>query len=65
MEDKTLQILLAAAVVSLIIGLIQNGFPEGCFDSVGIFFALTLILLISIVNNLKKQEQFQMLYKKT
>jgi hypothetical protein len=42
MEDKTLQILLGAAVVSLIIGLIQNGFPEVFFQTQLIRVVMTL-----------------------
>ena len=50
-EDKINQILLVAAIVSVIIGLIKEGFPDGLVDGISIAFALIIITVVSSANN--------------
>ena len=50
-DDKINQILLVAAIVSIIIGLITDGFPEGMVDGVSIGFALIIVTVVGSYNN--------------
>jgi len=50
-EDPINRILCAAAVVSLIIGLIQHGFPEGLLEGTSILVALVIIIVVGSGNN--------------
>lgn len=50
-EDKINQILLVAAIVSVIIGIIKEGFPDGLVDGISIAFALLIITVVSSANN--------------
>jgi len=50
-EDRINRILLLAAIVSIIIGCIKEGFPEGLVDGVSIMLALTIISVVNSVNN--------------
>jgi magnesium-transporting ATPase (P-type) len=56
-EDFILQILLAAALVSLVIGVVKDGWI-GSIDGVSIFMAIIVITLITVVNNYTKDRQF-------
>jgi len=64
LSDPILLILLAAAAVSLIVGLIEdpkNGYTEG----IAIFVAVILVSMIGAGNDYSKQLQFQALEKST
>jgi len=50
-DDPINCILLGAAIVSIIIGLIKNGFPSGLIDGVSIIIALMIIIIVNSVNN--------------
>jgi Ca2+-transporting ATPase len=50
-DDPINCILLGAAIVSIIIGLIKNGFPKGLVDGVSIIIALMIIIIVNSVNN--------------
>lgn len=50
-DDPINCILLGAAIVSIIIGLIKNGFPKGLIDGVSIIIALMIIIIVNSVNN--------------
>jgi len=50
-EDKINQILCAAAIVSIIIGLIQHPFPEGLIEGTSILIALNIIIFVNSGNN--------------
>lgn len=50
-EDPINKILCAAAVVSLIIGLGQHGFPEGMIEGTSILIALVIIIVVNSGNN--------------
>jgi magnesium-transporting ATPase (P-type) len=50
-EDQINRILLGAALVSLVIGCIQHGFPDGMLEGVSIMIALCIIIIVSSGNN--------------
>jgi magnesium-transporting ATPase (P-type) len=50
-DDVINQILCAAAVVSIIIGLVQHGFPEGLIEGTSILIALNIIIFVNSGNN--------------
>ena len=50
-DDPINCILLAAAIVSIIIGLIKDGFPRGLIDGTSIIIALMIIIVVNSVNN--------------
>jgi len=50
-DDTINKILLAAAIVSIIIGLIKEGFPEGMIEGTSILIALNIIIVVNSGNN--------------
>lgn len=65
LEDRTLRILLLAALVSLIIGIAQEGLATGWIEGTAIFFAVFIVVTITAINNWSKDRQFQKLNKET
>ena len=62
-EDKINQILCAAAVVSIIIGLIQHPFPEGLIEGTSILIALNIIIFVNSGNNYMSEKRLADLVK--
>ncbi|CAD8177614.1 unnamed protein product [Paramecium octaurelia] len=62
--DTMLQILLLAAFVSTIIGMINEGVATGWTEGATIFFAVFLIVSITAGNNYLKERQFQQLRRR-
>jgi len=60
-DDPMLKVLLAAAFVSLIIGVINDGWESGWIDGSSIFFAVFIITSVTAGNNYAKEKQFQKL----
>ena len=60
-EDDMLQLLLLAAFVSLIIGIINDGFKNGWIEGSSIFLAVFIITIVTVSNNYAKEKQFQKL----
>lgn len=60
-EDLMLKVLLAAAFVSLIVGVINDGWESGWIDGSSIFFAVFIITGVTAGNNYAKEKQFQKL----
>jgi Ca2+ transporting ATPase len=60
-DDPTLKVLLVAAFVSLIIGVINDGWDIGWIDGTSIFFALFIITSVTAGNNYAMENQFQKL----
>jgi magnesium-transporting ATPase (P-type) len=50
-DDTINRVLLGAAVVSLIIGIYDKGFPKGLIEGVSIMIALCIIITVTSVNN--------------
>jgi Ca2+ transporting ATPase len=63
-EDRILQILLLAAFVSLIIGIVQHGWKHGWVEGMSIFIAVFIIVSVTAGNNYLKEKQFQKLVSK-
>lgn len=63
-EDRILQILLIAALVSLVIGIWKDGFEHGWIEGLSIFIAVTIIVSVTAGNNYIKEKQFQKLVSK-
>ena len=59
-EDLTLRILLVAALVSLILGLIHDP-STGWLEGVAIFFAVAIVVIVTSVNNYLKELKFRKL----
>ena len=60
-EDKILQILLAAALVSLCIGIWQEGLQKGWIEGLTIYIAVAIIICVTVANDYTKEKQFQKL----
>ena len=63
LEDPMLRILLVASIVSLIIGVAQQGWAHGWIEGFSIFLAVFIVVTISSVSNLSKENQFARLNK--
>jgi len=64
-EDTILRILVVAAIVSLIVGIIQDGPKLGSADGGSIILAIIIIVSVTVGNNLVKERQFQELAAKS
>jgi Ca2+ transporting ATPase len=60
-DDLMLKILLCAAFVALIIGMINEGPEHGWIEGSSIFFAVGIIVTVTAGNNYLKEKQFQKL----
>lgn len=56
-NDPINVILCGAAVVSIIIGLIREGFPEGLTEGLSIMIALVIIFVVNSGNNYMSERQ--------
>jgi magnesium-transporting ATPase (P-type) len=56
-DDPINRVLLAAAVVSLVIGVLQEGFPGGLIEGTSIIIALTIIIVVGSVNNYRSERK--------
>lgn len=63
-EDTILQILIAAASISLIIGVAQNGW-SGLIEGASILLSIVIIVAVTSTNNWIKERQFQELQRKS
>jgi Ca2+ transporting ATPase len=63
-EDKVLQILSAASAVSLVIGIIEEGWATGWLEGVAIFVAVGIIVSVTAINNYMRDKQFRNLNSK-
>jgi len=63
LQDKTLIMLMCAAVVSLILGVIENP-STGWIEGTAILFAVVIVVLVSSLNDYSKEQQFRKLNSK-
>jgi magnesium-transporting ATPase (P-type) len=56
-DDKINRILLIAAIVSIVIGLIQHGWPDGMLEGTSIMIALCIIIVVSSGNNYASEQR--------
>lgn len=59
MHDLTLIILAVCAVVSLIIGVITEGWQEGWYDGAGIGFSILLVVFVTATSDYQQSLQFR------
>jgi magnesium-transporting ATPase (P-type) len=57
-EDRILQILIVAAIVSLICGVAEHGWG-GLIEGVSILISIVIIVTVTATNNYVKEKQFQ------
>ncbi|EGR29017.1 hypothetical protein IMG5_164760 [Ichthyophthirius multifiliis] len=60
-EDKILRILCAASLVSLIVGVIEEGLEQGWLEGFAIFVAVIIIVSVTSINDYMKDKQFRKL----
>jgi len=60
-DDTMLKVLLLASFVSLIIGVINDGWENGWIEGSSIFLAVAIITSVTASNNYVKEKQFQKL----
>jgi len=62
-EDTINRILALAAVVSIVIGLVQHGFPSGLIEGTSILIALNIIIIVNSGNNYMAEQRLANLLK--
>ena len=60
-DDEMLRILCAAAVISLVLGILTEGLAEGWMEGASILIAVVIIVTVTSGNNYIKEQQFQKL----
>jgi len=58
MQDLTLMILALCAVVSLVIGIVTEGWREGWYDGAGIAFSILLVVFVTATSDYRQSLQF-------
>ena len=59
-----LRILLAAAVLSTVVGIINEGVATGWMEGFSIFLAVLIISTVTVLNNIERDKQFEKLKEK-
>jgi magnesium-transporting ATPase (P-type) len=60
-DDEMLRILCAAAVISLVLGILTEGLADGWMEGASILIAVVIIISVTAGNNYIKEQQFQKL----
>ena len=60
-EDEMLRVLLAAAIISLVIGISKDGIQTGWIEGVAIFFAVFVVVNITAYMNSTEEKEFNSL----
>jgi len=60
-EDKMLRLLCIASIVSILIGIMEEGIAEGWYDGGAILLAVCIIVSVTTFNNYMKEKQFRKL----
>lgn len=63
LQDMTLMILGACAFVSLIVGILTEGWPKGAHDGLGIVASILLVVLVTATSDYRQSLQFKDLDK--
>ncbi|CAO2184162.1 unnamed protein product [Urochloa humidicola] len=63
LQDMTLMILAACAVVSLLVGVATEGWPHGAHDGLGIVASILLVVLVTATSDYRQSLQFKDLDK--
>lgn len=59
LQDMTLMILAVCAFVSLIVGIIMEGWPKGAHDGLGIVASILLVVFVTATSDYKQSLQFK------
>ncbi|CAA0816574.1 Putative calcium-transporting ATPase 11- plasma membrane-type [Striga hermonthica] len=63
MQDLTLILLMACAVISVGVGIATEGWPKGMYDGIGIILSIFLVVIVTAVSDYKQSLQFRDLDK--
>ncbi|WVZ59839.1 hypothetical protein U9M48_009932 [Paspalum notatum var. saurae] len=63
LQDTTLIILIACALVSFVVGIATEGWPNGAHDGIGIFTSILLVVSVTATSNYQQSLQFRDLDK--
>ncbi|XP_021889616.1 calcium-transporting ATPase 1 [Carica papaya] len=63
LQDTTLMILAVCAFVSLVVGVIMEGWPKGAHDGLGIVASILLVVFVTATSDYKQSLQFKDLDK--
>ncbi|XP_057957621.1 calcium-transporting ATPase 2, plasma membrane-type [Malania oleifera] len=63
LQDMTLMILAACAVMSLLVGIIMEGWPQGAHDGLGIVASILLVVFVTATSDYRQSLQFRDLDK--
>ena len=63
-EDFILKVLCVAAVVSLFVGIYNDGWALGWIDGVSILVAIVIIVIVTVANDVAKEAKFQELMER-
>ncbi|KAK2660141.1 hypothetical protein Ddye_006674 [Dipteronia dyeriana] len=58
-HDMTLMILAVCALVSLVVGLVMEGWPKGAHDGLGIVASILLVVFVTATSDYKQSLQFK------
>jgi len=59
LQDKTLIILMACALISVVVGLASQGWPKGMYDGLGIILAIFLVVMVTAVSDYRQSLQLK------
>ncbi|KAI4321090.1 hypothetical protein MLD38_034511 [Melastoma candidum] len=59
LQDMTLMILAVCAIVSLIVGIVMEGWPKGAHDGLGIVASILLVVFVTATSDYKQSLQFK------
>lgn len=59
LQDTTLMILAACALVSLVVGIIMEGWPKGAQDGIGIVASILLVVFVTATSDYRQSLQFR------
>nr|CAD1817159.1 unnamed protein product [Ananas comosus var. bracteatus] len=59
LQDLTLIILMVCALISVVVGLVTEGWPKGMYDGLGIILSIFLVVLVTAVSDYKQSLQFK------
>ncbi|XP_050111341.1 calcium-transporting ATPase 2, plasma membrane-type-like [Malus sylvestris] len=63
LQDTTLMILAFCALVSLLVGIMTEGWPKGAHDGLGIVASILLVVFVTATSDYKQSLQFKDLEK--
>lgn len=63
MQDLTLIMLMACAVISVGVGIATEGWPKGMYDGIGIILCIILVVVVTAASDYKQSLQFRDLDK--